>query len=145
VFDIQRQCETLANTLGNLASGARSRREKLQATLNQPRLRGRAGGFAAQLGRARRTEAQAHQLACDIRTLTRWLSRDILALAGPQLAKRHGLFDFVVENLISRLRNYFTLRCHLGAPYLDLPRFFLNPRRCMRSRRSDVKAGVRVS
>ena len=35
----------------------------------------------------------------------------------------------LVENLNSRLRNYFTLRRHLGTPYLDLLRFFLNHRR----------------
>jgi hypothetical protein len=39
----------------------------------------------------------------------------------------------LVENLNSRLRNYFTLRRHLGNAYLDLLRFFLNHRRYMRS------------
>jgi len=39
----------------------------------------------------------------------------------------------LVENLNTRLRNYFTLRRHLGRPYLDLLRFFLNHRRYMRS------------
>ena len=39
----------------------------------------------------------------------------------------------VVENVNSRLRNYFTLRRHLGADYLELLRFFLNHRRFMRS------------
>jgi hypothetical protein len=61
--------------------------------------------------------------------------------------KFHAVFDAVrqamartprssslVENLNSRLRNYFTLRRHLGSAYLDLLRFFLNHRRFMRSR-----------
>ncbi len=39
----------------------------------------------------------------------------------------------VVENLNSRLRNYFFLRKHLGNGYLDLLRFFLNHRRFLRS------------
>ncbi len=56
--------------------------------------------------------------------------------------KFHRLFDAVsqamaqtprssslVENLNSRLRNYFTLRRHLGGSYLGLLRFFLNHRR----------------
>jgi hypothetical protein len=43
----------------------------------------------------------------------------------------------LVENLNSRLRNYFTLRRHLGTPYLDLLRFFLNHRRFVRSRRAE--------
>jgi hypothetical protein len=39
----------------------------------------------------------------------------------------------LVENLNSRLRNYFTLRRHLGADYLDLLQFVLNHRRFDRS------------
>jgi hypothetical protein len=244
VFHIQRQCETLANTLGNLARGAHTRREKLEATVGKARSRKRDGSFAAELKRARQAQAQAHQLARDIRTLTQWLSHDILALAGPRLATRQALFDFIVEqllareaqdarrirpvrvalqnqrddllafagvlddklaaiaqaanvsadlvraacvlhrkpttspaywqgwgrlrsklggqfhavfaavaqvmqstprsssmveNLNSRLRNYFTLRRHLGNPYLDLLRFFLNHRRFVRSRRAERK------
>ena len=42
-----------------------------------------------------------------------------------------------VENLNSRLRNYFTLRRHLGNSYLDLLQFFLNHRRFLRSRRAE--------
>jgi hypothetical protein len=43
----------------------------------------------------------------------------------------------LVENLNSRLRNYFTLRRHLGGSYLGLLRFFLNHRPFMRSRRAE--------
>ena len=39
----------------------------------------------------------------------------------------------VIENLNSRLRNYFFLRKQLGNGYLDLLRFFLNHRRFQRS------------
>jgi hypothetical protein len=39
----------------------------------------------------------------------------------------------VVENLNSRLRNYFFLRKQIGNDYLELLRFFLNHRRFMRS------------
>jgi hypothetical protein len=242
VFHIQHQCETLANTLDNLARGARTRRGKLEAMLGKARSRKRDGSFAAGLKRARQAEAQAHELARDVRTLAQWLSHDILALAGPVLATRRLLFDFVVdelrrrerldprrirpvrvalqnqrddllafagvldaklatiaqaanvpdelvraacllhrkpttspaywqgwgrlrsklggqfhavfaavaqvmermprssslvENLNSRLRNYFTLRRHLGNPYLELLRFFLNHRRFVRSRRAE--------
>jgi hypothetical protein len=62
----------------------------------------------------------------------------------------HVLFDAVarvmaqtprssslVENLNSRLRNYFTLRRHLAGSYLGLLRFFLNHRRFMRSRHAE--------
>lgn len=40
----------------------------------------------------------------------------------------------MVENLNSRLRNYFTLRRQLGAQYLSLLQFFLNHRTFLRSR-----------
>jgi len=191
---------------------------------------------------ARQTEVQACRLVRDVRMLTQWLSHDVLALAGPDLATRQILFDFIVtelaqreaqdarrirpvrvalqnqrddllafagvldgkltavargqelsdslvreacvlhrlpttsapywqgwnqlraklghrfralfdavtqvmaqtprssslvENLNSRLRNYFTLRRHLDGSYLDLLRFFLNHRRFMRSRRAE--------
>jgi hypothetical protein len=43
----------------------------------------------------------------------------------------------LVENLNSRLRNYFTLRRHLGDSYLSLLQFFLNHRAFMRSRRAE--------
>ncbi|WP_199203104.1 hypothetical protein [Paraburkholderia madseniana] len=41
-------------------------------------------------------------LARDIRTLTEWLRHDILSLAGPCLATRQALFDFIVEQLRER-------------------------------------------
>ena len=40
----------------------------------------------------------------------------------------------LVENLNSRLRNYFFLRKHLNSDYLDLLRFFLNHRTFQESR-----------
>lgn len=40
----------------------------------------------------------------------------------------------IVENLNSRLRNYFFLRRHIGNGYLDLLRFYLNHHRFKRSR-----------
>ena len=43
----------------------------------------------------------------------------------------------LVENLNSRLRNYFFLRRHIGNDYLDLLRFFLNHRRFRRSDRPE--------
>jgi hypothetical protein len=43
----------------------------------------------------------------------------------------------VVENLNSRLRNYFFLRKEVGQGYLELLRFFLNHRRFMRSEHAE--------
>ena len=50
-----------------------------------------------------------------------------------ELAMRTVRASSLVENLNSRLRNYFTLRRHLGADYLALLQFFFNHRRFDRS------------
>ena len=102
VLHIQRQCEGLTNTLQHLAQGAMSRRRTLQAKTGRGGQRGPDNELATQLALARQTEAQAHELARDIRTLTQWLSHDVLALAGPALATRQTLFDFIVEELAVR-------------------------------------------
>jgi hypothetical protein len=45
----------------------------------------------------------------------------------------------LVENLNSRLRNYFFLRKHLNSDYLELLRFFLNHRTFMASGKEERK------
>ncbi|TDN62242.1 hypothetical protein [Paraburkholderia sp. BL10I2N1] len=239
VFHIQHQCETLVNLRTRIAMEARNRRKKLQTLIDRGFRQNQDGLLVAQLKPLCQAEARTHVLALELRTLVQWLGRDILALAGPDLATRQELFDFVVdelrrrehedvrrirpvrralqnqrddllafagvldgklaaiaqaeqvpdylvraacvlhrkptsspaywqgwsrlrskmgsrfhavfsavsqalantprssslvENLNSRLRNYFTLRRHLGNAYLGLLQFFLNHRRFMRSR-----------
>jgi len=102
VFHIQRLVEGLANTLARLAKGATSWRKTLQAKTGRAGLRGPANELATQLVLARQTETTAHELARDIRTLTQWLHHDVLALAGPVLATRQLLSDFLVEELARR-------------------------------------------
>jgi len=102
VFHIQRQCDGLANTLSRVAKGATSRRQTLQAKTGHTGQRGPDDELATQLALARQAETQAHELARDIRTLTQWLRHDVLALAGPVLATRQALFDFLVEELTQR-------------------------------------------
>jgi len=51
---------------------------------------------------ARQTEQLACQLARDVKTLVHWLAHVILALAGPGLVDRQGLFDFIVAELRHR-------------------------------------------
>ena len=117
VFHILSQCAGLANTLARLAKGAASRRHKLQARIDRG-CRGQDDDLITELALARLDEAQACWLARDIRMLTQWLNHDVLALAGPVLATRRLLFDFIVEELtrrepedrqrISRLPSFYT-------------------------------------
>ena len=62
----------------------------------------------------------------------------IIADAGKGLRAGQALADTprassLIENLNSRLRNYFSLRKLIGSDYLDLLRFFLNHGTFMRS------------
>ncbi len=102
VFHIQHQCEGLANTLARLAKGATSRRKALQAKTGRAGQRDPDSELVVQLELARHTQARASCLARDVQTLTQWLRHDALALAGPNLATRQLLFDFVVEELVAR-------------------------------------------
>ena len=75
---------------------------------------------------ARQIEQQACQLARDAKTLVHWLAHVILALAGPGLVDRQGLFDFVVAELQHR-------------EHLDPPR--IRPvRRALEKQRDDLLA-----
>jgi hypothetical protein len=60
-----------------------------------------------------------------------------LSEALTELARRTVRASSIIENLNSRLRNYFFLRRHLGADYLALLQFFLNHRCFLRSERPE--------
>jgi len=77
--DLQRQRDT---------PGKRRDRHKLSLTVR--------------LVRARQNEAQAVALYDDVALLLRWLREDVLAVAGPELATRRELFDFIVDQLRQR-------------------------------------------
>jgi len=56
-----------------------------------------------QLRNAKPAEAQAIVLADDVALLARWLREEVLALAGPCLADRRALYDFLVAELRARM------------------------------------------
>ena len=58
-------------------------------------------------------------------------------LAVEELAEQTVRASSIIENLNSRLRNYFFLRRHLGKDYLTLLQFFLNHHRFARSERPE--------
>jgi len=60
-----------------------------------------------------------------------------LSVATVEVARQTVRASSLVENLNSRLRNYFFLRRHLGPDYLALLQFFLNHRRFLRSERPE--------
>jgi hypothetical protein len=102
VFHIHHRCAGLANALQRLAQGATSRRKALQAGIARAGQCAPDHEHAVQLQHAREAEAEAHRLAGDVRTLVHWLRHDVLALAGPDLATRRELFDFLAAELAAR-------------------------------------------
>ncbi len=102
VFHIQRQAKVWPTRCS-----ASPRVPRRGARRCRPRSAAPAGAspdheLAVQLELARQAEAQAHWLARDVRTLVHWLRHDVLALAGPDLATRRELFDFIVAELAAR-------------------------------------------
>ena len=57
----------------------------------------------------------------------------LLNQAVHDLSKKVVRASSIIENINSRLRNYFFLRREIGAGYLELLQFFLNHRRFLRS------------
>jgi hypothetical protein len=102
VFHMLQQCESLTNVLANVAKGAATRCSDMELKMDAAKANGVGRKFARQLGKARRAQVRAAQLANDTNTLTQWLRRDVLELAGPCLAIRLELFDFVTTELLTR-------------------------------------------
>jgi hypothetical protein len=126
VFHIQQQCESLANVLARLAKGAVSRCRALDLRMDGARKNGNGDTLSTELTLARQSEQQAVRLARDVKTLVHWLSHDVFALAGPELAERVALFDFIVAELRQR-------------EHLDLAR--IRPvRRALENQRNDLLA-----
>jgi len=82
-----------------------------------------------------RSGARARREA-DLRGKLRHRFYDVQRAVRSALAETHRASS-LVENLNSRLRNYFFLRRHIGNGYLDLLRFFLNHRRYPRSEKPE--------
>jgi hypothetical protein len=93
----------------------RSRLERQQAA-KQQRHGHLDAGIGQKLRHARPAEAQAVTLAGDVALLVKWLSADVLAVAGPNSASRRALYDFIVAELRLRAplcRHYLEPLCRL--------------------------------
>ena len=112
VFHIQQQFEQVANGLARQAQGATTHRIKLEQTIGKAKL---SGGMTRQLTiqqvQANRREAGLVARAQDVKILCQWFSHDVMTLAGPDLAVRQELFDFIEIELKQRAgKQYPTIR-----------------------------------
>ena len=112
VFHIQQQFEQVANGLARQAQGATTHRIKLEQTIAKALLtNSMTQKLTIQQVQANRREAGLVARAQDVKTLLQWFSHDVLALAGPDLAVRQELFDFIEAELQQRAgKQYPTIR-----------------------------------
>ncbi|MEO0647742.1 MAG: hypothetical protein AAFZ17_16555, partial [Cyanobacteria bacterium J06650_10] len=100
VFHIQQQFEQVANGLARQAQGATTRRIKLEEKIAQAQLKGKmTQKLTIQQVKANRRERGLVARARDVKILLHWFEHDVMALAGPDLAVRQELFDFIEVEL----------------------------------------------
>ena len=103
VFHGERELGQLASYLNHRAAGCTAAVAVLERKMERLKKSERDGRtLSGRLNLARRTQGRAVALAEDIALLSQWLQQDILSLAGPDLASRKQLFDFVLAELAQR-------------------------------------------
>ncbi len=102
VFHAEREFGSLASYLENRAKGAVAALAKLECKMERAKKKGQGNKLSKRLAIARREKAKAVELAKDIGALSDWMRNDILSVAGPDLASRRDLFDFVIQELRRR-------------------------------------------
>jgi len=102
VFHAEREFGHLVAYATHRAEGAMTKREALERRMTRARAQGKGARLSKRLALTRQAETCRVALADDLRLLAHWLQHDILALAGPSLAVRRDLFDFVVRELAAR-------------------------------------------
>jgi hypothetical protein len=99
VFHAERELSSLAYYLENRAAGCTHTRQKLEQKMKRLKKHGKGNRLSKTLALARQDEARAVALARDVHILADWMKEDILSMAGPDLAARRELFDFVTDEL----------------------------------------------
>ncbi|MEM9089053.1 MAG: hypothetical protein AAGC93_09945 [Cyanobacteria bacterium P01_F01_bin.53] len=112
VFHIQQQFEQVANGLARQAQGATTQRINLEQKIAQAKQKSKmTQKLTIQQVKAKRREAGLVARAQDVKTLLQWFSHDVMTLAGPGLAVRQELFDFIEAELQQRAgKSYPTIR-----------------------------------
>ena len=103
VFHIQQQFEQVANGLARRVQGGETRLLKQAQQMSKTSLKDIVEQrLVIQQFQSKQREQALAFLVQDVKTLLDWFSHDVLALAGPPLAVRQELFDFIVSELQQR-------------------------------------------
>ena len=104
----------MANGLARQAQGATTRRIEVEQKIAKARLtNSMTQKLTIQQVKANRREAGLVARAQDVKTLLQWFSHDVMALAGPDLAVRQELFDFIETELQQRAGKQYPTICKL--------------------------------
>jgi hypothetical protein len=99
IFHPEKSLHELCTFLARRAPACTLVRQKIQHKYEQIERSCKRQTLGHRLAQARREEHKALTLAADVRVLTEWMEQDVLALAGPPLAEREELYDFIVTEL----------------------------------------------
>jgi hypothetical protein len=99
IFHPEKSLHELCRFLARRAPACTLARQQIQHQYQQIERSCQRQTLGQRLARARREEHKALTLAADVRVLTEWMEQDILAVAGPPLAEREQLYDFIVTEL----------------------------------------------
>jgi len=101
VFHAERDLTKVASYLKNRAEECSSTRKLLEKKMEK-KLNKNDKSLSDHLASAQAEENTAVSLAKDVQTLSNWLKKDILSLAGPNQKERGDLFDYVIDELRNR-------------------------------------------
>jgi hypothetical protein len=99
LFHAEKSLTERSSFLANRARACTVARQKIEHKYEQIERSCKRQTLGRKLYLVRREEDKALALAADVRVLADWMGRDVLALAGPALAERQELYDFIVTEL----------------------------------------------
>ncbi len=99
IFHAEKSLTELSSFLANRARACTVARQKIEHKYEQIERSCKRQTLGRKLYLVRREEHKALTLAADVQVLVDWMGRDVLALAGPALAERQELYDFIVTEL----------------------------------------------
>lgn len=99
VFHPEKLLHELCALLARRVPACTATRQKIQRRYEQIERSCQRQTLGNPLAKARRQEDRAISMAAEVRILTEWMEQDVLAVAGPPLAQREELYDFILTEL----------------------------------------------
>jgi hypothetical protein len=99
IFHPEKSLHELCTFLSRRVPAYTLARQKIERQYRQIERSCKRQTLGRRLALARRAEQKALTMAADVRVLTEWMEKDVLAVAGGPLAEREQLYDFLVTQL----------------------------------------------